>query len=87
MRYQDKLCVDQQLIYVRLDRNDLTAEGAENTESEKREMNNSNTNEFDIISEYTEWQSTEWQDFVLTQLFAEDDEIEYSWENAQEIYW
>ena len=44
-------------------------------------MNNSNTNEFDIISEYTEW-----QDFSLTQLFAEDDEIEYSLEDAQEIY-
>ena len=64
-----------------MDRNDLTAEGAENIESEKREMNNSNTNEFDIISEYTEW-----QDFSLTQLFAEDDEIEYSLEDAQEIY-
>jgi hypothetical protein len=69
-----------------LDRNDLTAESAENTESEKREMNNSNTNEFDIISEYTEWQSTEWQDYSLTQLFYEDDEIEYSLEDAQEIY-
>ena len=69
-----------------MNRNDLTAESAENTESEKREMNDSNTNEFDIISEYTEWQSTEWQDFALTQLFAEDDEIEYSLEDAQEIY-
>ena len=69
-----------------MNRNDLTAESAENTESEKREMNNSNTNEFDIISEYTEWQSTEWQDFSLTQLFHEDDEIEYSLEDAQEIY-
>jgi hypothetical protein len=69
-----------------LDRNDLTAESAENTESEKREMNNSNTNEFDIISEYTEWQNTEWQDYSLTQLFHEDDEIEYSLEDAEEIY-
>ncbi len=69
-----------------MDRSDLTAEGAENTESEKREMNNSNTNEFDIISEYTEWQSTEWQDFALTQLFAEDDEIEYSLSRLQRVY-
>jgi hypothetical protein len=69
-----------------LDRNDLTAESAENTESEKREMNNSNTNEFDIISEYTEWQNTDWQDYSLTQLFHEDDEIEYSLEDAEEIY-
>ena len=69
-----------------MDRNDLTTESAENTESEKREMNNSNTHGFDIISEYTEWESTEWQDFSLTQLFAEDDEIEYSLEDAQEIY-
>ena len=49
-------------------------------------MNNSNTHGFDIIYEYTEWESTEWQDFSLTQLFAEDDEIEYSLEDAQEIY-
>jgi hypothetical protein len=37
-------------------------------------------------SEYTEWQSTQWQDFALTQLFGENDEIEYSLEDAQEIY-
>lgn len=38
------------------------------------------------VSEYTDWQSTQWQDFVLTQLFGEDDEIEYSLEDAEEIY-
>ena len=38
------------------------------------------------VSEYTDWQSTQWQDFSLTQLFGEDDEIEYSLEDAQEIY-
>ncbi|MEG3849553.1 hypothetical protein QT971_19830 [Microcoleus sp. herbarium19] len=86
MRYQEKLWTNQQLNHLRLNRNDLTAESAENTESEKREMNNSNTNGFDIISEYTEWQSTEWQDFALIQIFGEDDEIEYSLEDAQEIY-
>ncbi|MEZ2250498.1 hypothetical protein [Microcoleus sp.] len=30
------------------------------------------------VSEYTDWQSTQWQDFSLMQLFCEDDEIEYS---------
>ncbi len=38
------------------------------------------------VSEYTDWQSTQWQDFALMQLFGEDDEIEYSLEDAQEIY-
>ncbi len=37
-------------------------------------------------SEYTDWQSTQWQDLSLAQLFREDDEIEYSLEDAQEIY-
>ncbi|MEZ2226528.1 hypothetical protein [Microcoleus sp.] len=49
-------------------------------------MNNSNANGFDIISEYTDWQSTEWQNFALIQLFGEDDEIEYYLEDAEEIY-
>jgi len=34
---------------LRLFRNDLTAEGAEGAESDKREMNNSDTNRFVII--------------------------------------
>lgn len=38
------------------------------------------------VSEYTDWQSTQWQDFSLMQLFCEDDEIEYSLEDAEEIY-
>ena len=37
-------------------------------------------------SEYTDWQIAQWQDFSLTQLFCEDDEIEYSLEDAEEIY-
>lgn len=37
-------------------------------------------------SEYTDWESTQWQEFSLTQLFCEDDEIEYSLEDAEEIY-
>ena len=35
---------------------------------------------------YVEWGSNQWQDFALGQLFREDDEIEYSLEDAQEIY-
>lgn len=37
-------------------------------------------------SSYVEWGSNQWQDFALGQLFREDDEIEYSLEDAQEIY-
>lgn len=35
---------------------------------------------------YTDWDETQWQDFALTQLFSEDDEIEYTLQDAQEIY-
>ena len=35
---------------------------------------------------YTDWQSSEWQDFVLSQFFREEDEVEYSLEDAQEVY-
>ena len=34
----------------RLDRNDLTAEGAENAEGENTEMNNSDATGFDIMN-------------------------------------
>ena len=35
---------------------------------------------------YVDWGSSQWQDFALAQLFREDDEVEYSLEDAQEIY-
>jgi predicted component of type VI protein secretion system len=35
---------------------------------------------------YTYWKESEWQEFSLEQLFREDDEIEYSLKDAQEIY-
>ena len=35
---------------------------------------------------YVDWDSSQWQDFALAQLFREDDEVEYSLEDAQEIY-
>ncbi len=38
------------------------------------------------ISEYTNWQDEEWQKFSLEQFFKEEDEIEYSLADAQEIY-
>jgi hypothetical protein len=38
------------------------------------------------ISEYTNWQNEDWQKFSLEQFFREEDEIEYSLEDAQEIY-
>jgi hypothetical protein len=39
-----------------------------------------------ISSEYIEWGSSEWQDFALQQFFREDDEVEYTLKDAQEIY-
>jgi len=39
-----------------------------------------------IAPSYTDWKSNEWQEFSLEQLFREDDEVEYSLEDAQEIY-
>jgi predicted Rossmann fold nucleotide-binding protein DprA/Smf involved in DNA uptake len=38
------------------------------------------------VSEYTDWQNIQWQEFSLTQFFREDDEIQYSLEDAEEIY-
>ncbi|MDJ0903258.1 MAG: hypothetical protein QNJ55_31110 [Xenococcus sp. MO_188.B8] len=38
------------------------------------------------MSDYSEWQNQDWQEFSLEQFFREEDEIEYSLEDAQEIY-
>lgn len=35
---------------------------------------------------YVDWDNSQWQDFSLEQFFREDDEVEYSLEDAQEIY-
>jgi hypothetical protein len=42
--------------------------------------------ELNNISEYTNWQDEDWQKFSLEQFFKEEDEIEYSLADAQEIY-
>ena len=39
-----------------------------------------------IAPNYVEWSSKEWQEFALEQFFYEDDEVEYTLEDAQEIY-
>jgi len=39
-----------------------------------------------ITPGYVDWDSNQWQDFALGQLYREDDEVEYSLEDAQEIY-
>ena len=39
-----------------------------------------------ISSTYEDWDSSQWQDFVLEQFFREDDEVEYTLEDAQEVY-
>jgi len=44
--------------------------------------NNSDKN----IVEYTDWEKKEWQELCLSQFFSDDDDIEYSLEDAQEIY-
>ena len=38
------------------------------------------------ISEYSDWESGQWQEFSLARFFGEDDEIEYFLEDAKEIY-
>ncbi len=40
----------------------------------------------EIAPLYADWDSDQWQDFSLEQFFREDDEVEYSLEDAQEIY-
>ncbi len=35
---------------------------------------------------YAEWEDNQWQTFTLEQFFREDDEIEYTLNDAQEIY-
>ena len=38
------------------------------------------------IPEYSNWEDKDWQEFSLQIFFNDDDEIEYSLEDAQEIY-
>ena len=40
----------------------------------------------DITPLYADWSHGQWQDFSLEQFFREDDEVEYSLDDAQEIY-
>jgi hypothetical protein len=35
---------------------------------------------------YVDWERQEWQDFGLGQFLREDDEVEYSLDDAQEIF-
>jgi hypothetical protein len=35
---------------------------------------------------YVDWTDSQWQDFSLEQFFHEDDEVEYTLEDAQEVY-
>lgn len=39
-----------------------------------------------ISSTYVDWNNDQWQEFVLEQFFREEDEVEYSLEDAQEVY-
>ncbi len=36
--------------------------------------------------DYNNWQKEDWEQFSLEQFFSEEDELEYSLEDAQEIY-
>jgi hypothetical protein len=38
------------------------------------------------IPEYSNWEDKDWQEFSLQIFLREEDEIEYSLEDAQEIY-
>lgn len=35
---------------------------------------------------YAEWNNSQWQVFALEQLFREDDDVDYTLEDAQEVY-
>lgn len=39
-----------------------------------------------MVPGYLDWNSNQWQDFSLGQLYREGDEVEYSLEDAREIY-
>lgn len=39
-----------------------------------------------IMPLYADWDDSEWQDFSLGQFFREDDDMEYTLEDAQEVY-
>ena len=39
-----------------------------------------------ITLEYGDWDKTQWQDFTLAQFFREDDEVEYTLKDAQEVF-
>ncbi len=39
-----------------------------------------------ITPVYEEWEGHQWQDFALEQFFREVDDVEYSLQDAQEIY-
>ena len=39
-----------------------------------------------IPSNYADWDNNQWQTFALEQFFREDDEVEYSLNEAKEIY-
>lgn len=39
-----------------------------------------------IAPAYVDWESSQWQDFTLGQFFGDEEEVEYSLEDAQEIY-
>ena len=38
-----------------------------------------------LAPSYADWDSDQWQSFALGQLYREDDEVEYSLEDAREI--
>jgi len=38
------------------------------------------------FSEHANWKSKDWQEFSLQQFFRDEDEVEYTLEDAQEVY-
>ena len=38
------------------------------------------------IPEYANWKNKDWQEFSLQQFFRDEDEVEYTLEDAQEVY-
>lgn len=39
-----------------------------------------------MTADYADWELDQWQTFALEQLLREDDEVEYTLEDAREVY-
>ncbi len=41
---------------------------------------------YDIALDYADWEDGSWQEFALEQFFCEEDKVQYTLHNAEEIH-